>query len=312
MLNQPQAVLDIQPPWLERQAESSLEWATDNIADQWYTQPSSSYEFIHNNAGGPNMVPQTATPFLTREEMREVDRAMVKDFRIDLVQMMENAGRHLAQLARTRFFAGDPRGRQVLVLVGSGGNGGGALAGARRLGSWGADVRVRLTAPEAHLASATAHQLESLRCMGLSIELPPVAPGSFTALSPPLQREAAVAWFPDLIVDGIIGYSLQGAPRGDAAELIRSANAADTPILSLDLPSGLDADLGAVAEPIIRASATLTLALPKVGLRAAEAREFAGELYLADIGVPPALYERPPLGLQVGPLFARDEILRLW
>ncbi len=55
-------------------------------------------------------------PFITTDQMREVDRAMIEDFGISLVQMMENAGRNLAQLARQRFLDGDPRGRRILVL----------------------------------------------------------------------------------------------------------------------------------------------------------------------------------------------------
>ena len=66
-------------------------------------------------------------PWLTTEQMIEVDRAMMEDYRIDLVRMMENAGRNLAHLARARFLDGDPRGQRVVVLAGTGGNGGGAL-----------------------------------------------------------------------------------------------------------------------------------------------------------------------------------------
>ena len=71
-------------------------------------------------------------PDLTTEQMVEVDRAMIEDYRIGLIQMMENAGRNLAHLARTRFLDRDPRGRPVLALAGGGGNGGGALVATRR------------------------------------------------------------------------------------------------------------------------------------------------------------------------------------
>ena len=70
-------------------------------------------------------------PFITTDQMREVDRAMIEDYGISLVQMMENAGRNLAQLARRRFLDGDPRQRHVVVLAGAGGNGGGGLVCAR-------------------------------------------------------------------------------------------------------------------------------------------------------------------------------------
>lgn len=82
-------------------------------------------------------------------------------------------------------------------------------------------------------------------------------------------------------------------------------------MLSLDVPCGVDTATGEVYEPAIEATATLTLALPKVGLRAVEWRPHVGELYLADIGVPPELYARPSIGLEVGPVFAEEDLLRI-
>ena len=71
-------------------------------------------------------------PFLTTDQMREVDRLMVDEYGITLFQMMENAGRALARFARTRFLGGDASGQRVLVLAGSGGNGGGGPSVQRR------------------------------------------------------------------------------------------------------------------------------------------------------------------------------------
>jgi len=76
-------------------------------------------------------------PYVTTPQMVEVDRAMIEDFKIELIQMMENAGRNLAHLTRIRFLDGYPQGRRVIVLAGGGGNGGGALVAARRLHNWG-------------------------------------------------------------------------------------------------------------------------------------------------------------------------------
>jgi len=115
----------------------------------------------------------------------------------------------------------------------------------------------------------------------------------------------------DLVIDGLVGYSLRGTPRGAVADLIRMANAQVSPVLSLDVPSGLDATSGDVLDPAVRATATLTLALPKVGLRAPGAQDHVGELYLGDIGVPPSLYAGPSLGLTVGAIFAAGDIVRL-
>ena len=72
-------------------------------------------------------------PFLTADQMREVDRLMIEEYGIELLQMMENAGRGLADLARERFLDDDPRRRAVVLLAGAGGNGGGGLVAARRL-----------------------------------------------------------------------------------------------------------------------------------------------------------------------------------
>ncbi|RMG94914.1 MAG: NAD(P)H-hydrate epimerase [Chloroflexi bacterium] len=235
-------------------------------------------------------------PYLTTEQMVEVDRAMIEDYKIDLLQMMENAGRNLAHLARERFFGGDPRGKKVVILAGTGGNGGGALVCARRLHNYGAQVQVFVTKPDADFTPIPAHQLDILRRMKL-----PVA-----------QAEAVTqAGRPDLIIDGIIGYSLKGNPRGTAGDLIRWANAQDAPILALDAPSGVDTTTGAIFDPAVHATATMTLALPKEGLRAGGVESLVGELYLADISVPPELYAEPALGLRVEPLFAQNDIIRL-
>src|SRR5260370_4105023 len=96
-------------------------------------------------------------PSLTTEQMIEVDRAMMQDLRIELIQMMENAGRNLAHLARVRFFDGNPSGKKVVILAGTGGNGGGALVCARRLPTSGALVQIVLTPPPANLTPVSAH-----------------------------------------------------------------------------------------------------------------------------------------------------------
>jgi NAD(P)H-hydrate epimerase len=83
------------------------------------------------------------------------------------------------------------------------------------------------------------------------------------------------------------------------------------PILSLDVPSGIDTGTGTVYEPAIRATATMTLALPKRGLGLPGAEELVGELYLADISVPPELYASPALNVSVGPIFSRADVFRL-
>lgn len=235
-----------------------------------------------------------AVPDVTRDQMIELDRAVVEDYHIDLMQMMENAGSRLARLARDRFLDGSSLRRRVVVLAGSGNNAGGALAAARHLHNWGAEIRVFVAVPPNVLTGVPGRQLEILRRLGVSIEQ-----ADAVSATPP----------PELIIDGIIGYRLSGPPRSGAADLIRWANSQGAPILALDLPSGLEPTTGAVLEPAIRAAATLTLALPKTGLRSSGGKVCGGDLYLADIGVPARLYAG--LGVVPGGLFAGGEIVRL-
>lgn len=236
-------------------------------------------------------------PYLATADMVEVDRAMIEDYEVDLVRMMENAGRNLAHLARSRFLEGDPRNRTVVVLAGGGGNGGGSLVAARRLANWGAAVHVELAVCREDLAPVPAQQLSILERMGVEFAGPHADP-------PPAK--------PDIVIDGLIGYSIRGSPRGRTRELIEWANAESTGVLALDTPSGLDLSDGVVHEPTVVATATMTLALPKIGLRSEAARSHVGELYLADISVPPGLYAEPRLGLAVEAIFARADIVRLF
>lgn len=243
----------------------------------------------------PFPTPDTPIPELTTPQMIEVDRLMIDEYGVTLPRMMENAGRALAEVARRRFLDGDPRGRRVIALAGPGGNGGGALVAARRLSGWGADVAVAISEPDEVFTETPRRQLQIVRRIGLPVAAPgdaPAGPG-------------------DLILDGLIGYSLRGAPAGVAADHIRWANAQAAPVLALDAPSGVDASGGVVFDPAICAAATVTLALPKAGLFAQAAEPHVGELYLADISVPPSLYAEPSIGVAVGPIFAQSDIVKL-
>lgn len=232
-------------------------------------------------------------PTVSVAQMREVDRIMVDELHIELLQMMENAGRCLAAHART-WLGGELIGRHVVVLAGSGGNGGGGLVAARRLTIWGASASVVLGQPRDQVQGVPAHQLEILDCMGVPVWTPKqFSPDALTHV--------------DAILDALIGYSLQGQPREPIASLIRAANRAHAPVIALDVPSGLDGDSGQAFDPTIRAATTLSLALPKTGLARLGAREWVGDLYIADISVPVQVYQR--LGLETGPIFATSDIV---
>ncbi len=259
----------------------------------------------------------TEIPVLTADQMREVDRVMMDDLRIDLVQMMENAGRLLASLARERFLGGDPQGRRVVVVAGTGGNGGGGLVAARRLHCWGAQVEVILTKPGAAYQGVPAQQLDAVLRLGIPVSISAEFPGVKAAREDAGRTGAGrtdgpradVA--PDVILDAIIGYGLEAEPRDAAADLIRWALANSAPVLSLDVPSGLDATFGVPSPATVKARATLTLAYPKTGLLAIGAAEYVGELYVGDISVPPHVPEQPALGFGSPVLFAQKDIVEL-
>ncbi|MDH3733960.1 MAG: NAD(P)H-hydrate epimerase [Gemmatimonadota bacterium] len=235
-------------------------------------------------------------PFVTTDEMREVDRVMVAEYRIELIQMMENAGYSLSAFIRERFFAGDPRGRRVLAVCGTGSNGGGGLVCARRLHAWGTSVRVLTVHPPDRFMGVPEHQLDIVQ----RLPIPLTHAGQPTVLGD----------F-DLVVDAMIGYGLDGPPREDTSRLIGLANDLGPNVVSLDVPSGLDATTGETPGEAIRATATLTLALPKTGLAAAGALDYVGELWVADIGVPPELYRATAPGVDVGPVFANAPFRRV-
>lgn len=229
-------------------------------------------------------------PVLSTEQMMEVDRLMIEEYQISLIQMMENAGRNLAELAR-RELGGVVSGRRIAVLSGSGNNGGGGLVAARHLHNWGAEISLLLAFEPARLKEVPAQQWRILGTMGIEPD------------DQPDLRKA------NLIIDALIGYGLSGDPRQPVAGWIDNANNSGTPILALDAPSGLDTTSGTPGNPCIKAAATLTLALPKSGLLTPQAAEYVGDLYLADISVPRELYQH--IGIEVPILFESDSIIRV-
>ena len=163
------------------------------------------------------------------------------------------------------------------------------MVAARHLHNRGADVHmVRITGD---LKEVPAKQWVILENMGLGNE-------------PSFELAKA-----DIIIDALIGYGLRGNPEPEAAKWIEKINAAGKPVLALDAPSGLDTTYGTASRFTVRAEATMTLALPKVGLLSESAREYVGSLSLADISVPPSLYRT--MGLEVPNVFAQESIIKI-
>ncbi|MFV2064707.1 MAG: NAD(P)H-hydrate epimerase [Chloroflexota bacterium] len=241
-----------------------------------------------------------SVPAVRARQMAEIDRLAVDVYGITLPQMMEQAGSHLANIAAAEV-GGDLTDRNFLVAVGPGNNGGGGLVAARHLVNRGARVQVVLARPARRLSAAGRHQLSTLLEMGVSCCM-----AVYDISDAEIGHVVKAA---DLVIDAVLGYRARGAPHDEVAALIERIVDAEDRMLSLDLPSGMDPDTGA-AEPLaIRSRATMTLALPKIGLLTDLGRDRSGRLYLADIGLPAALYGR--MDLTVEAPFSTGRIVRL-
>jgi NAD(P)H-hydrate epimerase len=185
--------------------------------------------------------------------------------------------------------------REIVVAAGNGNKGKGGIVAAKLLSQWGANVTI-LYIDEDH--DRFVRQFGS----GLndnSIEH--------------LYEESALNYFfnnsAELVIDALIGSGLSGKPLGDVEKMINNLNSTQLPVISLDIPSGLNGTTGEVEGSCVKAYATLTLALPKIGLLLPTASKFVGRLYLADIGIPTPLYLE--LNLGVDSIFESHPIIDL-
>jgi len=206
---------------------------------------------------------------VTAKQMEKVDKIAIEEYGITLAQMIEQAGSHLATLCANFL----NKNGKVIVLSGGGHNGGGGLVTAKYLYELGFQVSVYLTSN--NLKPTTKQQLSMLKKLDIKIlpELPDLS--DF-----------------DLLVDAILGYNIKGEVKGSIKSEIEAINSSRVKTISLDLPSGINPDTGEPNGISVKASATLTLAAPKVGLLIPASKKYVGELYLADIGIPKEVLEK--------------------
>ncbi len=210
-----------------------------------------------------------AVPAVSARQMRIIDRIAIEESGPNLFQMMENAGRSLALLAM-QALNGQRTSLRYLVLAGKGGNGGGGICAARHLFNREMDVTV-CTLSE-NLKKVPAFQRDVFeRAGGRVRRFEEIQDQSF-----------------DVIIDAIFGYSLNGAPRGKAKEMIEWANEQSAFRIALDVPSGVEPTSGEIKGVCFNAGLTVTLALPKSGLSLAN----SGRLFLADLGIAKAVFRR--------------------
>jgi len=213
--------------------------------------------------------------YITAKEMAAIDSVAMKKFGIKIEEMMELAGKHLANFVYKKF-----RPKSVVILFGKGNNGGGGLVAARHLVILG--VKVKIVGASSKNNVNVRNQLRILGKMGIK-------PGKFGKA--------------DVIIDALLGYNIKGNPRAKYAELIKKANRSKAKIVSLDLPSGLDPDSGERYSPSVSSDYVVTLALPKIGLKKVR------NVYLANIGIPKKVYDS--LGIKTNNYFSKGDVVRV-
>lgn len=234
-------------------------------------------------------------PSVTAEEMTEMDRIAIDETGPTLLQMMENAGRNLAELVIERTAPTDI----VIVAAGIGGNGGGGICAARHLSNHGRQVYLTLSRPH-DLRAAADWQRHVFAATGATEIAREDAFLERTITRLDLNGNGGGSGV--VIVDALLGYNAAGPAREPGATMIQTMNVlAGRPgvrIISLDVPSGIDATTGKAPGAVVSADIVLTLALPKTGLKRVAANFSAPEIVVADIGIPQQAYlalgtERP-------------------
>jgi NAD(P)H-hydrate epimerase len=209
---------------------------------------------------------RTDVPLPTAQQAATADRVARERFDVPQRLLMESAGR-AAALVLHRLY-----GRGLIVgVAGSGNNGGDLLVMLRVLREWGRDVAV---------IAAGSTPPDPVLLHGAALPVVEADRGVTDVLAGA-----------DVIVDGMLGTGAHGAPRGRTAALIAQIHASGRPVFALDLPSGVDADTGSVAECAIEAQVTVCFGWPKLGLLLQPARQRCGRLIAVEIGFPPSSLE---------------------
>ncbi|MFW6103263.1 MAG: NAD(P)H-hydrate epimerase, partial [Chloroflexota bacterium] len=212
----------------------------------------------------------------TVQEMRELDRRAVEECSLPEAILMENAGQAVYNVVKSQYGTG---GRRYMVICGRGNNGGDGLVLARLLHSNGADVRVFLLSDESSLSGVAKMNLDAAIKAGIPLQRLRTVEDLY------LGRQC------DVVVDALFGTGITREVGGLEAEVIRKVNESGLPVVSVDIPSGVDGDTGAVHGVGVRAACTVTFGSPKWGNLLPPGREMCGQLFLSRISFPPALLE---------------------
>jgi hydroxyethylthiazole kinase-like uncharacterized protein yjeF len=238
---------------------------------------------------------------LTAAQMREIDRKAIEEIGLPGPVLMENAGLRIAAALRGLF--PEVRGGRVVIVAGKGNNGGDGMVVARHLHNLGYEVEILLLAKVDELKGDALLNARICRNMGLPLR----------ETAGPQEWSAGVKAFQGarVIVDAIFGTGLLKPAEGLFAQAIGDINRARAFKLAVDIPSGLSSDTFRLIGPAVKADLTVALAAPKVGHVLPPSEDLVGELLIADIGIPRALFADKSLRLEmveeefVLPLFGR-------
>jgi NAD(P)H-hydrate epimerase len=213
---------------------------------------------------------------LTSQQMREADRRTINDIGIPGIVLMENAGRQIVSAMEAHIDG--LHGGTVAVLAGRGNNGGDGFVVARTLAQRGIEPTVFLFGRVSEVAGDARTNLNILGQLGISVvEI---------ADAQAWELHSGEALDADVIVDAIFGTGLRDPLSGLLETVAGDVNASSKPVVAVDLPSGLNADSPEPPGPFIEATMTVTLAAPKLPLVLPPAESGAGDLVIADIGIP--------------------------
>lgn len=213
------------------------------------------------------------------EEMRRIDELAAEKFGIPEILLMENAGRAVANVVVEEL--GGVAGKTICVLVGTGNNGGDALAAARHLMNRGAGVKLLMAGALNAKRKAALLNRDICERLGLSLQM--------LESERDWEKAGILLRLADGIVDGLLGTGTVGELRPPLLRLVRLVNEAPCPVIAIDVPSGVNADNGTVKDEAINAQVTVTFGLPKVGHFFCPGAACSGRLIVDDIGLPLAL-----------------------
>jgi hydroxyethylthiazole kinase-like uncharacterized protein yjeF len=221
---------------------------------------------------------------VTPEQMREIDRRAIDEKGIPSLDLMESAGKVVAEEAALMLEdqgLKDFKDAMVTVCCGRGNNGGDGLVAARYLKSKGAEVMVFIATPkrDGGYTPEVQENLKRAAAAGVSVHQ---TSEELVELDVRLRSSA-------LLIDALLGTGASGRALGPMAKMIQRMNRADKKVLSVDIPSGLDGTTGHHSGPVIEADVTCTLGLPKSGLLAGPAKRYVGRIKVCDIGFPKEL-----------------------